>query len=320
MSAPTQADLKTLLPGATEVDARTTLLSQEEFTAWLSERVRERSPAAAVRFGDAEAQLLDADPDEEESMATILKALRRETGLSFAVADVLELQALVASAFAEADVLGIRFNPRFLSEQQAWLRKLVARYEEQVVAGRRPVALASCLLGHDSVEALPGLLAGRRVSAVSCRDLAPVLEDEWGAREVVVYQMPSQAAVRDVDGEFEAAMHGVPIWPDAHSRVREELTVRERGEVFLVGAGLFAKDLCILIRERGGIAVDMGSALDPIAGKVTRGPKRRVLELHMKGVSDADVAARLQRLYDLDMDPEEGIEAVRKILAEIRQA
>ena len=41
---------------------------------------------------------------------------------------------------------------------------------------------------------------------------------------------------------------------------------------FLVGAGIFGKDLCIRIRELGGIALDMGSCLDLMAGKVTRGP------------------------------------------------
>jgi hypothetical protein len=66
----------------------------------------------------------------------------------------------------------------------------------------------------------------------------------------------------------------VPIWPDFYRRLEEEIEVREQGEVFLVGAGLFGKSLCVRIRERGGIALDMGSTLDGIAGKVTRGEGR----------------------------------------------
>lgn len=50
-------------------------------------------------------------------------------------------------------------------------------------------------------------------------------------------------------------MHGVRIWPDVHVRLRSELTVREPGEVFLVGAGVFGKDLCVRVRDRGGASL-----------------------------------------------------------------
>jgi hypothetical protein len=52
--------------------------------------------------------------------------------------------------------------------------------------------------------------------------------------------------------------------------LEKRLAVRSRGEVFLVGAGLFAKHLCITIRDQGGIAIDIGSSLDAMAGKTTR--------------------------------------------------
>ena len=86
--------------------------------------------------------------------------------------------------------------------------------------------------------------------------------------------MPSQYVMRTVDDEYERALHGIPIWPDVVDRIRDELEVRQRGEVFLVGAGLFGKELCIRVRERGGIALDLGSCLDGMADKVTRGPNR----------------------------------------------
>ena len=100
------------------------------------------------------------------------------------------------------------------------------------------------------------------------------IQADYGVQDVRVFQVPSQYITRKVDDEYEAALHGVPIWPAFYERLHAELTVRRRGEVFLVGAGLFGKGLCIRVRELGGIALDLGSCLDGMADKVTRGVNR----------------------------------------------
>src|ERR1044072_2552037 len=277
------------------------MLAKEELVQWLQRRLEERAPAAVVRFGDAEARLLLADADDERSIADAAHKLEIETGLSFSLKSVLEIKALVALAFEHADVLGIRFTDRAPDDRRMWMNKLAALHEEHLRAGRPPAALAHCLLGYDILDDLPGLLAGRPVSVITCRDVKSTLEGDWGVVDVVTYQVPSQHLVRDVDGAYEGSMRSVRIWPDAHSRVCSELLVRERGEVFLIGAGLFGKDLCIRVRDQGGIALDLGSALDHIAGKLTRGPERRVIDLHARGMSVAEIAARLQELFGVEV-------------------
>jgi len=272
-------------------------MSPSDFKGWLRERIEKRIPAAFVRFGDGEARLLAAEPDNQESMSDAIRKLRRETGLSFSAGDVLEVGSLVTLAYDEADVLGIRYSDNFVAEHKRWMEKLAVLYVDRVAEGRTPTALAHCLLNHQILDELPKMLSERNgLSVISCRDVRPFLENHWGLRDIAVYQVPSQHLRRDVDGAYEAAMHDIPIWPDVHARLREELTIREHGEVFLVGAGLFGKDLCIRIREQGGIALDMGSALDRMAGKITRGPKRRVLDLYARGRSVPAIAANLQNL------------------------
>jgi len=191
--------------------------------------------------------------------------------------------------------------------------KLTALHAARVTEGRPPVPLASNMLSHRVLDELPHILAGRQVSIIACRDLRPPLEGEWGLDNVAVYQVPSQHDVRDVDGPYEAAMRDMPIWPDTHARLRAELTVRERGEVFLVGAGVFGKDLCIRVRERGGIALDMGSALDSLAGKVTRGPERRAFELYAQGFTVNEIASRLEGIFGVPVESD-------KVTAAIAQA
>ncbi len=279
-------------------------MSHAELVEWLRGRLDDGAPAALVRFGDGEGKLLVAEQGDEGSMRLAVDKLGRETGRPFTPDEALEVKALVAFAFDEADLLGIGYGDRFVEEHKAWMDRLAAIYAERVAAGRQPARLAHCLFSHDLLGDLPRLLAGRRVSAISCRDIGRALEVDWGVEDVVTYQVPSQHLVRDVDGDYELAMHGAAIWPDVHDRIRSELTVREPGEVFLVGAGLFGKDLCIQVRRKGGIALDMGSALDRLAGKITRGPRRRVLDLYAGGMPVADIAAELRRRYGAEVDPE----------------
>lgn len=277
----------------------TTPLSKPEFASWLRERIEDRDPAAVVRFGDAEARLLTTEPDDAAAVDATAQKLKRETGLSFSPASVSELKASMDFAYDEAEVLGIRFVRAFLQGHKEWMAKLFDLYRERVAAGRCPAILAHCMLGHDILDELPSLLTGRRVSVISCRNVRSVLESDWGLSDVAVYQVPSQYATRDVDGAYEASLHEAAIWPDVHAAIKAEMVVRERGEVFLVGAGLFGKDLCIRIREQGGIALDMGSALDRVAGKITRGPRRRALDLYADGHSEETIATWLHRLYGI---------------------
>jgi GT2 family glycosyltransferase/glycosyltransferase involved in cell wall biosynthesis len=269
-----------------------------EFLDWLERRIGERTPAAVVRFGDGEASTLEASRDVG-SMEIATRRLGRESGLRFPPDTVLEIGRAVARALEEADALGFHFS----SGDQP-MNRLTSLYLERLAAGGKPALLSSPHLHHAILDRLPGLLAGRRVSAISCRDVKPVLEGEWGLDDVVVYQVPSQSSARDLDGAYEAVMHDIPIWPDRIAELRSELTVRERGEVFLVGAGMFGKDLCIDIREKGGLAIDLGSALDRIVGKVARGPARYVRLLHLQGMSPAEIVGHLEDRGRAEVDPE----------------
>lgn len=273
------------------------VLSASALRIWLRGRIDARDPTAVVRFGDGEAKLLKAHAGDAASMGPAVRTLEGQTGIAMGASAVIEIRSLVLRAWEGADVIGV-----FLGNQCMRNRLVALRAERLASTGSSPL-VARSMLHHDIVDELPSLLTGHPVSVVSCRDLKPVLEADWGLEDVAAYQVPSQHAVRDVDGPYEQQLHHLPIWPNGHAEVRTRLQVREPGEVFLVGAGLFGKDLCIQIRDQGGIAIDMGSALDRIAGKLTRGPKRRVLELHAAGKSPTEIAERMEAIFDVPVDP-----------------
>ncbi len=276
------------------------VLSRQALVTWVAQQIERREPGAVVRFGDTEADVLDAMLDDDDLMVAARRKLEAQTGLPLSPDDVMKVRCLLEQAFEGADVLGILFGQQLTPQSE---NSLTHRYRRHAGASGNTSALASCQLHNDLLAALPPLLAGRRIGVISCRDLRSTLVRSWRLEDATIHQVPSEPTVRDVDGAYEAALHGTPIWPDRHRELRSELLVHERGEVFLVGAGPFGKDLCIRIRERGGLALDLGSALDQLAGKITRGPLRRALLLHRQGMTAVDIAAHLQDRYGAPVDP-----------------
>ena len=250
-------------------------LSRAELVKRTAEWIREQTPVAIVRFGEGEGRLLTADPSDAQSMKVAARKLRRQSGIMFPPQDVLKIKSQVLRAFDEADVIGIRGSDSFNDEHKMWVERIERAYDERLAQGRRPAHVSHCLLNNSLRDALPTLLEEqRRISVISCRDLKPYLAAECGIDDVRVFQVPSQYIVREVDGPYESTLHDVPIWPEFYENVRASLSVRAPGEVFLVGAGIFGKELCIRVRDLGGIALDLGSSLDKMADKVTRGPNK----------------------------------------------
>lgn len=250
-------------------------LSKKQVVRLVSTWIRERRPGAVVRFGEGEGRLLTANSSDPGSVKVAAKKVRRQTGLMPAPDELLEVKSLVLHAFDHADVLGIRGSDSFNDEHRMWVERIERLLDDRLTRGRKQAHVAHCLINNQLRDALPHLLDGqRRLSVISCRDLTAKIQADYRVPDVRTFQVPSQYIMRAVDGDYEAALHHVPIWPHFYKRLRADLTVREQGEVFLVGAGLFGKDLCVRVRELGGIALDLGSCLDGMANKVTRGRNR----------------------------------------------
>jgi len=249
-------------------------MAREHIPSLVMDWIRQKAPGAVVRFGEGEGRLLYARPDDDQSISVACKKLFRQTGIRFSSKEMFKVRSIILNAFDEADVVGIKGDASFKEEHKGWISKIESMFEERASVRRRPSIVTHCLVSVDLYNNLSSLLDGQqKISVISCRNLAPVIEERYGVKDICVYQIPSQYIVREVDDEYEAALHGVRIWPGFYSELRSSLKVREPGEIFLVGGGLFGKDLCIRIRELGGIALDLGSCLDKMAGKATRGRK-----------------------------------------------
>ena len=59
-------------------------------------------------------------------------------------------------------------------------------------------------------------------------------------------------------------------YPKRYNEIMEMLTTDLRGSLVLIGAGIFGKIYCAAAKRSGGVALDLGSAFDILAGKLTR--------------------------------------------------
>jgi hypothetical protein len=116
------------------------------------------------------------------------------------------------------------------------------------------------LLPHyfDLVRGLPFL------GFVSCY---PELEELFRTRADVqatsTVAVPMQASIAKVHRDIRH-------YPDAYPGIVDQLRPPFQGAVYIVAAGILSKSYCTVIKQRGGIAIDVGSVADVWMGSRTR--------------------------------------------------
>ena len=100
---------------------------------------------------------------------------------------------------------------------------------------------------------------------MTCHEqLRAALRERMGARDVDLRPVPRQAKFAN------DPRNDTGHWPRRYHELMEELREIEAGTLWLVAAGMVGKPYCEVIREAGGIAVDIGHAADVWVGMGTR--------------------------------------------------
>lgn len=102
------------------------------------------------------------------------------------------------------------------------------------------------------------------------RNLGERLQEKFKIKEINQY-------VTAGESKFPGS-HGISDFPDRFYQLKDEIKVPFPGAIFLVGAGALGKIYCQWIKERGGIAIDIGSMFDFWDAV----PSRRRFELNPK--------------------------------------
>ena len=226
----------------------------------LKRHIKERRPLSLVRLGDGEGRLLGFPEIVEK--AELDFSLQIWFGRTdFDSADLAALAVQLRHATLAADILGL---PRPTQADVPEWRAIFTPLERFDLLANSPLLtdtaihryLQMGLFYRDLLEGLPfcGL--------ITCRDLTRQVARVFHIDHVEPYLIP---------GEVK---HPGPLrgehFPMRFLELRETLTVPFPGAVFLVGAGALGKIYCHWIKQRGGIALDIGSMCDGWQGTTGR--------------------------------------------------
>jgi hypothetical protein len=286
-AASCEEQLKRAFPGCF-FDTDISAAQCRRFVSLVRNRLLLRQPFAFVRAGDGEAACLSYEP----GLASHAKADAREReriwwGRPLTPALRERIAPAVARAIWDADCIGIPTVARFLRELRLdradalessltgrGLRSLLycsERFSDLRSPGLPDPIFASCHLHQDLAiwncyeELLDGV---RDVVFISCHaELADLARERFGVSVAASVVVPADK----VSGPFVAgpASESANL-PTLLDSVIDKIGDLPRGRLVLIGAGYPGKILVSIARERGGIALDLGSIFDYWLGLRTR--------------------------------------------------
>ncbi len=243
----------------------------EDVLALVEQRLREAAPFSLIRLSHCEAKFLNwPDVFQRNEMNRSLKRQFGYTDLSDS--DLTSIGSMVRGAAATADVLGVprmgKSESRRLAEgdegMRLWAAVAPALEKYKLAPAGKIFTSVNIHLRLQESDFLSRMLAlNVPLTLVGCRDLRPEFT-QLGFTEL--YHIPIPEAARTRDASAVVLRH----YPDAFHVTVERIRQERRPGLFLVGAGFLGKVYCHEIRMAGGVAVDIGSAMDVWAGVASR--------------------------------------------------
>ena len=109
----------------------------------------------------------------------------------------------------------------------------------------------------DLIRGLPYL------GLVTCYDdLGGLLQESVAVERVETFLVPMQSSNARLMGRAPDMEHDIGHYPAVFEKITEALRPPYQGAVYFVAAGVLSKAYCTRIKERGGIAIDIGSVAD----------------------------------------------------------
>lgn len=223
------------------------------------------APYSVIRLGDGEGALLGyptitnrRDVDEY-----LLRWIRTA---DVAEADVLQLVEALKAAVHNADVVGLPRPKQLVHRIYRAVPEAIEAFNLKSESALWTDAAVHRLLNH-ALLYRPLLRGARFLGLVSCRRIAADLQALFNIRASRWYGVRGEDVTHFTDLDVDNAGEVETIhYPDGYRELRHKLEVPFPGALFLVGAGAFGKIYCHWIRQRGGVAIDIGSMCDSWAG------------------------------------------------------
>jgi len=233
-----------------------------------------RVPGSFIRLGDGEGNVLGLEDADYPTLGRFSAC--EISRLHFGAPEVLiedpELRSSLITAIRGADLVGIpnAFRIQRLLGQTSRgdrVRGLfgvysVLKYLEHHTDDLRLRKKAGALEFHRALlPHLHALVRGREMGLVSAYpDLPEAFQRHLEARGVTFHPVPRAGRGSQDSGHY----------PLRYRELLDELSKAQPATLYLVGAGMPGKVYCDVIRSAGGVAIDIGSTMDVLAGVRSR--------------------------------------------------
>lgn len=236
--------------------------------------ISDRRPFSLIRLGDGEARFLaHCDPDLRGRLSPAqIEVLgdvpfRNWFRQAIAEADPIEVSRLAAAtitAVEQADILGVSTDERLTTDNSHFgyfghLEGLI----DNIVRTEARMRLTDALIHIDLHRASPfyrDVLAGLDFLGVISphAGLAKRLGELHGIPYLAEFVLPGVSPL----STEQFARHTRPQFPDIYHELCRNMRVTRPGAVFLVAGGQLTTIYCNIIRQLGGIGLDVGCVFD----------------------------------------------------------
>lgn len=216
------------------------------------------TPFSLVRLGDGELSVLQYPQTDDRRMQHVLR--RAMTDRVYIHEEISEVKAGMVRASLTADVLA--------TYDSFGANDLTLTYTDtfESVGVDKAVAchpnIHFYLQGTGLLDQL--LSESSRVTLISGREAQSQVQELYPNALIDQIKVPVERQYALKSEEVE------PHFPDFYRRVKEGIAPEGPRHLFLIGAGILAKEYCSIVKERGGFAIDIGSVFDYWAGVPTR--------------------------------------------------
>lgn len=220
----------------------------------LKQRIDANIPTALLRYGDGEGAFCIHRSNYRNTY--YFKACHKHWGEIPKLNERYRIAANIKNSFLKSDIVGISPTGRNNNWQNSrdYFLKLI---DKQIVT-----TIDIHVYLNDGGY-LHELLKGKDIFYLSCRNVDNTLLKNYGARSVKRLLISPQYL-------FECDKPKIPFYKEVQAIESKIIKMDLRGKICLFGAGVAGKQLGILMKQRGGIVIDLGSVFDLWEGKITR--------------------------------------------------
>ncbi len=224
------------------------------------------TPFLAIRFGDAEAILLE-NTDEKQ----IIGIFRKQLGTILEKKDIDVIRRNLIETVNNTDLLGLP-DYGHINAGGYWSKSIDILNKNCSINTNKFSSIDfhyETLRNWDSKESCYDLLLNNlpELYIISCRNINDGLFRRFKINKIESIIIPPQFIYE------EKVYTGIPHYPDRFLEIKDKIQSMGdlKGKLLLYGAGFVGKIYGLFWKNNGGVAIDIGSVFDRFAGKLTRG-------------------------------------------------